>query len=156
MCCKFTFWHYADVLHLIHSMSHGIGSRFCCTDVVRYSGYIWEPHRLSTGFQEISRVTLPDSKVHGANVGPIWVLSAPDGPHVGPTNLAIGVYMYGCVLFYCGYIISSRWIHLTSTHIHRGYFAGTWAIQRGNERYGDNRPLPNHNKTPLAPFTNMV
>ena len=26
----------------------------------------------------------PDSKVHGANMGPNWVLSAPDGPHVGP------------------------------------------------------------------------
>ena len=33
----------------------------------------------------------PDSKVHGANMGPIWVLSAPDGLHVGPTNLAIRV-----------------------------------------------------------------
>ena len=32
---------------------------------------------------------IPDSKVHGANMGPIWVLSAPDGPHVGPMNLAI-------------------------------------------------------------------
>ena len=31
----------------------------------------------------------PDSKVRGANMGPIWVLSAPDGPHVGPMNLAI-------------------------------------------------------------------
>ena len=31
----------------------------------------------------------PDSKVHGTNMGPIWVLSAPDGPHVGPMNLAI-------------------------------------------------------------------
>ena len=31
----------------------------------------------------------PDSKVHGANMGPTWVLSAPDGPHDGPTNLAI-------------------------------------------------------------------
>ena len=30
----------------------------------------------------------PDSKVHGANVGPTWVLSAPDGPHVGPMNIA--------------------------------------------------------------------
>ena len=29
----------------------------------------------------------PDSKVHGANMGPNWVLSAPDGPHVGPINL---------------------------------------------------------------------
>ena len=31
----------------------------------------------------------PDSKVHGAKMGPTWVLSAPDGPHVGPMNLAI-------------------------------------------------------------------
>ena len=31
----------------------------------------------------------PDSKVHGANKGPIWVLSAPGGPHFGPMNLAI-------------------------------------------------------------------
>ena len=32
---------------------------------------------------------VPDSKVYGANMGPTWVLSAPDGPHVGPMNLAI-------------------------------------------------------------------
>ena len=31
----------------------------------------------------------PDSKVHGSNMGPIRVLSAPSGPHVGPMNLAI-------------------------------------------------------------------
>ena len=31
----------------------------------------------------------PDSKVHGANMGPTWVLSAPDVPHVGSMNLAI-------------------------------------------------------------------
>ena len=30
-----------------------------------------------------------DGKVHGANVGPTWVLAAPDGPHVGSMNLAI-------------------------------------------------------------------
>ena len=34
-------------------------------------------------------ITIPDSKVYGANMGPTWVLSAPDGPHVGPMNLAI-------------------------------------------------------------------
>ena len=33
----------------------------------------------------------PDSKVHGVNMGPTWVLSAPDGPHVGPMNLDIRV-----------------------------------------------------------------
>ena len=33
----------------------------------------------------------PDSKVHGTNMGPTWVLSAPDGPHVDPMSLAIKV-----------------------------------------------------------------
>ena len=33
--------------------------------------------------------TNPDSKVHGANMGPTWVLWSPGGPHVGPMNLAI-------------------------------------------------------------------
>ena len=32
--------------------------------------------------------TRPDNKLHGANMGPTWVLSAPDGPHVGPMILA--------------------------------------------------------------------
>ena len=31
----------------------------------------------------------PDNNVHGANMEPTWVLSAPDGLHVGPMNLAI-------------------------------------------------------------------
>ena len=31
----------------------------------------------------------PDSKVHGANLEPTWVLSAPDSSHVGPENIAI-------------------------------------------------------------------
>ena len=33
----------------------------------------------------------PDRKVHGANMGPTWVLSVPDGVHVGPMDLAIEV-----------------------------------------------------------------
>ena len=32
----------------------------------------------------------PDNKVHGANMGPIWVLSAPNGPHVSPWTLLSG------------------------------------------------------------------
>ena len=32
---------------------------------------------------------IPDSKVHGANVGPIWGRQDPGGPHVGPMNFAI-------------------------------------------------------------------
>ena len=34
----------------------------------------------------------PDSKAHGANMGPTWVLSAPGVPHIGPMNLAIRDY----------------------------------------------------------------
>ena len=29
-----------------------------------------------------------DSKVDGANMGPTWILLAPDEPYVGPINLA--------------------------------------------------------------------
>ena len=31
----------------------------------------------------------PDSKVHGANMGPIWGRQDPGGSHVGPMNFAI-------------------------------------------------------------------
>ena len=34
-------------------------------------------------------IVIPDSKVHGVNMGPTWVLSAPDGPHVGRMNIAL-------------------------------------------------------------------
>ena len=33
----------------------------------------------------------PDSKVHGANMGPTWVLWARDGTHVEPMTFAIRV-----------------------------------------------------------------
>ena len=34
-------------------------------------------------------INIPDSKVHGTNMGPTWVLSVPGRPHVGLMNLAI-------------------------------------------------------------------
>ena len=34
-------------------------------------------------------VNAPDSKVHGANMGPIWGRQDPDGPNVGPMNFAL-------------------------------------------------------------------
>ena len=36
-----------------------------------------------------SLFTIPDSKVHGANMGPIWGRQDPCGPHEGPMNRAI-------------------------------------------------------------------
>ena len=35
-----------------------------------------------------------DSKVQGANMGPIWGRQDPGGPHIGPMNLAIWVIAY--------------------------------------------------------------
>ena len=62
-----------------------MNSRF---DMVQYSLFTWD--YLHYRKDMIGRsVTNPDSKVHGANMGPTWVLSAPDGPHVGLMNLAI-------------------------------------------------------------------
>ena len=48
---------------------------------------------LSTEFTRRLSTLNPDSKVHGANMGPTWVLSVPDGPHDGPMNLAIRVLL---------------------------------------------------------------
>ena len=43
----------------------------------------------STAIFVLPGIATPDSKVHGANMGPTWLLSAPDGPHVRPMNVAI-------------------------------------------------------------------
>ena len=42
--------------------------------------------------------TYPDNKVHGAKMGPIWVLPAPDGPHLAPWTLLSG-YIHDAVVF---------------------------------------------------------
>ena len=36
----------------------------------------------------------PDSKVHGANMGPIWGRQDPGGPHIGPMDFALWVVMW--------------------------------------------------------------
>ena len=37
----------------------------------------------------IRTIMVPDSKVHGANIGSIWGQEDPGAPHVGPMNFAI-------------------------------------------------------------------
>ena len=86
--CK-TFRTYRDnktaVLCLIYTLLKTIVS--IATDALIKSGN--GIHHFNLGYQErsISQLTVaihPDNKVHGANMGPTWVLSAPDGPHVRP------------------------------------------------------------------------
>ena len=43
----------------------------------------------TTCMWDAANMNLSDSKVHGANMGHTWVLSASGGPHVGLMNLAI-------------------------------------------------------------------
>ena len=54
----------------------------------RVTSLIWS-YNMYNGIQLSN---FPESKVHGANVELTWVLSVPDGPHVGPMNLAISVH----------------------------------------------------------------
>ena len=56
-------------------------------------GHEWViTHQSGCNYTSMSYMqSYPDSKVHGANMGLTWVLSAPDGPHVGLMNLAIKV-----------------------------------------------------------------
>ena len=37
----------------------------------------------------LGHTDIPDSKVHGANMGPIWGRQDPGKPHAGPMNLDI-------------------------------------------------------------------
>ena len=66
-------------------VSHGVGytlsvSDIICLNLTKVLGPAKGPK---------IRTAIPDSKVHGTNMGPTWVLSAPDGPYVGPMKLAI-------------------------------------------------------------------
>ena len=78
------WWGTCDV-----KMSHVTLSTITVTYIqVKSLWLIWRPG--SRGCHWIKNS--PDSKIHGANMGPTWVLSAPDGSHVGPMNLAVREY----------------------------------------------------------------
>ena len=59
-----------------------------CTNMAAIQHCCWDAHQISGSSDNPKPI--PDSKVHGANMGPTSVLSAPGGPHGGPINLAIG------------------------------------------------------------------
>ena len=69
--------------------------------------------------------TIPYSNVHGANRGPTWVLSAPDGPYVGPMNLAIRDAMPS------SYTISQRSNNSSPKCLHREVFLMIYEIPNG-------------------------
>ena len=61
-----------------------------------------------------------DSKVHGANMGPTWVLSAPDGSHVGPWTLLSG--------FPCHDVIPMKGLISLTVLTHVFLTSSVWAV----------------------------
>ena len=60
---------------------------------------------------------IPDSKVDGANMGPVWGRQDPGGPHVGPMNFAamyLGYYHKTSKLLYFLFTIVVSYIHIIS------------------------------------------
>ena len=51
---------------------------------------VWHLSQVNNGnsYTNAMLSSYPHSKVHGANMEPTWVLSAPDGPRVGPMKIA--------------------------------------------------------------------
>ena len=69
----------------------------CLTETTKQPNDYAVAHLQSkTNLWNLIWITLPDSKVYGPNMGPTWVLSAPDGPHVGPMILAIRELSTSC------------------------------------------------------------
>ena len=66
---------------------------------------------------------IPESKVYGANMGPTWVLSAPDGSHVGPLNFAIRDVLH---ILPCLYDIMN--VNVNCSGSPTGIFWRTWVI----------------------------
>ena len=59
----------------------------------KYGDYLLiDTHRLFNYLYQNLHI-YPDSKVHEANMGPIWGRQDPGGPHVGPMNFVIWVYV---------------------------------------------------------------
>ena len=88
-----------------------------------------------------SGIVFPDGKVHGTNMGPTWVLSAPDGPHVGPMNLAIRVnrkimlitlYLYSFLFSYSIHTSDSPWFIFTFHHCHVNSYLHSSALCSGS------------------------
>ena len=70
-----------------YNAAQGLWTPFVASLIARFMGPTWGP----------SGAYFPDSKVHGANMGPLWGLQDPGGPHVGPMNLAIWSYILTCL-----------------------------------------------------------
>ena len=95
------YWKLWTIIYFLLSMTFGFPDQNCyrpLTDCIYMKGCEWVVMFLCHLWPYITYITYgfhrhiyPDSKVHGANVGPIWGRQDPDGPHVCAMNFAIWV-----------------------------------------------------------------
>ena len=79
----------------------------------------------------ILRLTVTLSKVHGANMGPIWGRQGTGGPHVGPMNIAIWQ-----VIFWSGDDLApGRRQAITWDHVDASYDAICCHCAKMNDKY---------------------
>ena len=117
-------------MRILRSMSLVTNSNSCCwkslSEIIHSRVNTGINHSVATIACAINSVLphyyyyyYPDSKVHGANVGPTWVLSAPDWPHVGHIYLALRVrteriivLIISCLPAQASYqYVKNRWTH---------------------------------------------
>ena len=80
----------------IYTLTSFLGLRCRILSVIGSIPYHWCLH----DWTKKTASNFPDSKAHGANMGPTWGRQDPGGPHVGPMNLAIWVVIpcHSCLL----------------------------------------------------------
>ena len=139
-CCRFGCWWIAvkDSARIVSRIVRSFwnGSGVWTVVLIRRLPNLWYGMMLSDmAIQTLSRLRnvtrlydktsgciLPDSKVHGANMGSTWVLSAPDGPHVGPMNLAIRAETNPIIFL----AVLERGHRTGSSEVHRGMPGQPW------------------------------
>ena len=87
----------------------------------RHTTAIW--YLYASRINQLDRMLHTESKVHGADMGPIWGRQDPGGPHVGPMNLAI----------WASYVITGKskaLIHSKSTRF-QIQFVVRWQVGSG-------------------------
>ena len=92
--CEYNICSYSIISFVQNTTTSWQENSFCITS-------LWENNPPVTSrfpSQRASNVE-PDSKVHGANMGPIWGRQDPGGPHVGHMNFAIwGILKFSLLL----------------------------------------------------------
>ena len=115
------------------------------------------PH---TVLSHLVKGALPDNKLYGANMGATWVLSAPDGPHVGPMNLAISAIMLKILPVYLHifYFVGFRRMSMTrrqSSEILLAMASFRWQVSVPSTPHYSSLPQPRAGDITISQFRSI-